>query len=125
MSSRWKVWKGEEIENILNEICEQAITETLNSVGNTTDSIIPLDEGPLMNSRFEKTRKTKTQNQGYLSYGGGSGTGKPKLPYAIRWHENNANFQHGRQSNYLRGPFNRIAGRKIKSLLSSKINSKF
>lgn len=125
MSSRWKRWRGEEVENILNEICEQAITETLNSVGNTTDSIIPLDEGPLMNSRYEETKSTKTKNQGVLSYGGGSGTGKPRLPYAIRWHEENANFQRGRQSNYLRGPFKRIAGPKIKNVLSSKINSKF
>ena len=125
MSSRWKVWKGEEVKNIMNEICEQSIKETLNSIGNTTDSIIPLDEGPLMNSRFVKTKRTKLQNQGYLSYGGGSGTGKPKLPYAIRWHENNANFQHGRQSNYLRGPFNRIAVSKFRNILNSKIGSKF
>jgi hypothetical protein len=125
MANSWRTWRGEEIENILNGICEQAITETLNSVGNTTDSIIPLDEGPLMNSRYEETKSSKSKSEGVLSYGGGSGTGKPKLPYAIRWHENNANFQHGRQSNYLRGPFNRIAVKKIKNILISKINSRF
>lgn len=121
----WRRWNGDQALNKMLNCCEDAIKDTIQEIGNKTDAIIPLDEGPLMNSRYEDIKKTGQTIVGILSYGGGSGTGKPKLPYAIRWHENNANFQHGRQMNYLRGPFQRIAKVKLRDNLKSKINSSF
>lgn len=125
MGNNWTNWRGDEAERMVLDCCNDAIDQTLNAIGNMTDSIIPLDEGPLMNSRYSEVKKSGKKVTGILSYGGGSGTGKPKLPYAIRWHENTANFQHGRQSNYLRGPFQRIAKVKLKEFVSESLRSRF
>ena len=123
----WEKWNGSIAENIMKGISVNAVTETLNTIGNATDCIIPLDEGPLKNSRYSKVKVISNGQSvnGILAYGGGRGTGKPKLPYAIRWHENHANFQHGRQSNYLRGPFSRIAEKQLYKILGSEMKSKF
>lgn len=68
---------------------------------------VPLDEGTLAKSAFVDFQ----DGIGIISFGGGDGTGTPKIPYAVRWHEETANFQRGRKSQYLRDPFNALAER--------------
>ena len=55
---------------------------------------VPLDSGALMESgRVDSDGTTAT-----VSYGG--------VPYALRWHEEQANFQGGRKNKYLEDPAN-------------------
>ena len=58
---------------------------------------------------------------GVICFGGGLGTGHPIVPYAIRWHENSANFQKGRKRFYLKDPYNRLAGPTLKNALVMRI----
>jgi len=48
-----------------------------------------------------------------LSAGGGNGTGFQKVPYAIKWHEEEANFQKGRKNNYVRDPVKRGKSKNV------------
>lgn len=79
------------------------VMEATEAIGAISDQQVPHDEGYLMRS---KTLKANPRNklEVAISYGGGSGTGYPRVPYAVKWHENDANFQKGRKSNYLRDP---------------------
>lgn len=104
----WENWNGDELIRRVNEACLESIYKTCEGVGAIADSEIPLNEGPLKNSKTIKTEMRKNP-RGSISYGGGRGTGKPKIPYALRWHQQQANFQHGRKRFYLRDPFNKTA----------------
>ena len=54
---------------------------------------VPLDTGALSRS-------------GTVDSEGLSATVSYDTPYAVRWHENDANFQHGRKKKYLEDPCN-------------------
>ena len=54
---------------------------------------VPLDSGELMES-------------GTVESDGESVSVSYNTPYAIRWHEEQANFQHGRKNKYLEDPAN-------------------
>lgn len=55
---------------------------------------VPLDQGTLKNSCAVDVNDDL---QGTVSY---------DTPYAVRWHETNANFQRGRKMKYLEDPLN-------------------
>lgn len=46
------------------------------------------------------------QRSGAVDSQGMEATVSYDTPYAVRWHEHNANFQHGRKKKYLEGPCN-------------------
>lgn len=54
---------------------------------------VPLDTGAL-------------QRSGAVDSQGMEATVSYDTPYAVRWHEHNANFQHGRKKKYLEDPCN-------------------
>ena len=54
---------------------------------------VPLDTGALMES-------------GRVEYDGESASVSYSAPYALRWHEEHANFQNGRKNKYLEDPAN-------------------
>lgn len=116
----WRNWQGDELIRRVNEACLSAIYETCEGVGAVADSQVPLNEGPLKASKTIKTEMRKNP-MGSISYGGGKGTGKPKIPYALKWHQQQANFQHGRKRFYLRDPFNKFAPDLIKTSLREKL----
>lgn len=109
----WRNWRGRQVINIAESRLSQAVEDTLNEVLTGARGEVPLDEGTLEHSGRVIMQPGKPS--GCVCYGGGSGTGFPVIPYAIRWHERQANFQHGRKRNYLRDPFNRIALRSLRS----------
>ena len=84
--------------------CEEVVAEGKNEV--------PLDEGTLRNTG-KAVMDPSGKPAGCATFGGGPGTGYSVVPYAIKWHEKNANFQHGRKRFYLRDPFNRIVKKKL------------
>jgi len=75
------------------------------ATGEVADQQIPLDTGHLKSSKVIDGEDMTV----VISYGYGGTTGKTKVPYAVRWHENRANFQHGRKKNYLRDPLKTVA----------------
>lgn len=104
--SRWKKWDTKKAKNAVDKANETAIRMTLEVIREAANAQVPLDEGTLQNSSFVDF----VDGTGVVSFGGGDGTGVPKVPYAIRWHEDTANFQRGRKNQYLRDPFNSLAG---------------
>lgn len=101
----WRNWNGDNIVNQFESNLKNSINKTLETIFTESKGEVPLDEGVLSGSG----RVVMAKKGGSVSFGGGSGTGHPLVPYAIRWHENPANFQHGRKRFYLRDPFNRLA----------------
>lgn len=102
----WKNFNINEAQKALNAAHERAVSKTMDVIGEAARQQIPLDEGTLANTLHKEIR----DGVGIISFGGGEGTGLPRVPYAIRWHEESANFQRGRKSQYLRDPFNALVG---------------
>ena len=100
----WKNFNISEAQKALNEAHERAVSKTMDVIGEAARQQVPLDEGTLANTLHKEIR----DGVGIISFGGGEGTGLPRVPYAVRWHEENANFQRGRKSQYLRDPFNAL-----------------
>ena len=117
----WKFFKGNLAKQVMTEANEAAISITLEQVGEQADAQVPLDEGTLKNSKFIQVEG----NQGMISYGGGAGTESPKIPYAIRWHEEDANFQRGRKNRYLADPLNNYGVRLYRRNLTEQIGTRF
>jgi|SRR5690625_5111579 len=99
----WKSWRGD----ILLRNTRREMGRALLAAGEATlaesHKQVPLDEATLQNSGIVKADPANPMNV-VISYGGGPGTGFPRIPYAVKWHETPANFQHGRKHNYLRDP---------------------
>lgn len=114
--SRWKKWDIKNAKNVVDNANERAIRSTLEVIREQAIGQVPLDEGTLQNSAFVDFQ----DGVGIISFGGGDGTGVPRVPYAIRWHEENANFQRGRKSQYLRDPFNALASETYKKFIAQE-----
>lgn len=109
----WRSWRGGVAKKLMAEASDKAVQGTLAVVGEQADSQVPHDTGDLSRTRFIKVKNGK----GLISYGGGPGTPFKRVPYAVRWHENSANFQKGRKKRYLADPFNRYAKPTLKKLM--------
>jgi hypothetical protein len=102
----WKNFNTDNAKKAVNDAHERAVSKTLDVIGEASRQQVPFDEGTLANTLFKEVR----DGVGIISFGGGEGTGLPRVPYAIRWHEDTANFQRGRKNQYLRDPFNALVG---------------
>lgn len=116
----WSIWRGSELTRIMNQAARAAVFQTCDAVVQAGKGEVPLDEGTLRNTGVAKM-SPDGKAAGCACFGGGPSTGYPVIPYAIRWHEKNANFQHGRKRFYLRDPFNRLAKDKLLSNLRNGI----
>jgi hypothetical protein len=117
----WKRWNGDYILKQLNKELFLSVVDTLNVVLSVSKSEVPLDEGYLMRTGFIKAFYRGKKIIGIISYGGGAGTGFPQIPYAIRWHENKANFQHGRKWKYLVHPWNRLCPKTLENIIRVRV----
>lgn len=106
----WKKWRGREAKRRMASSNEKALYMTLSVIGEQANSQVPIDEDTLQESQHTDVE----DGVGLISYGGGPGTGIPRVPYAIRWHEVSANFQKGRKKRYLADPFNQLADKTYK-----------
>lgn len=98
----------------------QASIDTANAVKAEANQQVPHDEGTLQQTvtvMANPTNKLEVK----IGYGGGGMSGFPIVPYAVKWHENPANFQKGRKHNYLRDPLNMIAPAKYRINLKKGI----
>jgi len=120
MPSGWKNWRGPEIIKKINEATIKSIKNTGNIILKECKKEVAHDEGIL-----EKTgiviMAPGNIPQGIISFGGGSGTGFPIIPYAVRWHEEQANFQHGRKWHYVRDPVLRLGSNTLKDQLRKEL----
>ena len=86
-------WKGEDVKRAVAQSTPRGLYAAMNVVAQASDAQVPLDNGDLLRSRAIDVG----DDDASISY---------DTPYAIRWHENDANFQHGRKRKYLEDPIN-------------------
>ena len=99
----WESFHGNRlIERTESEMAD-GVMEATEAIGMISDQQVPHDEGTLQGTKVVRANP-RNRLEVALSYGGGAGTGHPVVPYAVRWHEQDANFQKGRKRNYLRDP---------------------
>lgn len=99
----WKQWRGDRLKRRTHTNIAAAMFRAGQAILGVANQQVPLDEGTLQSTGIVKVDPSN-DHRVIISYGGGAGTGFARVPYAIKWHETEANFQHGRKSNYLRDP---------------------
>jgi len=116
----WINWRGDELTNLIINGAVRSVNKTCLVVLAAAKSEVALDEGTLMHSGTVVMAANNVP-AGAVSFGGGPGTGFPIVPYAIKWHEKQANFQHGRKWKYLIDPFNRLANITLTNALMQEM----
>lgn len=115
----WEFWRGPQAVMKVHQAVSRSIHETLEYIGEEADAQVPKDEGTLQESKYIDVSGVK----GVISYGGGPGTGFPVVPYAVRWHEKDANFQDGRKKRYLADPLNDKGPQKYEEALKKNLGN--
>jgi len=116
----WNQWNGDNINTLVENACVRAVDKTGHVILTAAKQQVPLDEGFLLRSGIVIIKHKKIPIA-IISFGGGPGTGHPKIPYALRWHETQANFQHGRKWKYLKDPYSRLGARTLILALQDEI----
>lgn len=83
------------IKSVTKQASRKATWDALDYLAARSKEQVPLDTGALKFSCVVDVNEDGSQ--GTVSY---------DTPYAVRWHENNANFQRGRKMKYLEDPLN-------------------
>lgn len=112
----WTTWRGDELKNLIVDIGLSATKKSADEVLKLAHTQVPLKEGTLQKSGKVVMAPGRLPIA-IITYGGGVGTGYPIVPYAVRWHENNANFQKGRKMRYLADPFNMLLPRVLEEAI--------
>jgi len=106
----WTTWFGEELKFKTKVATKESVDETAEKLLENMKTEVPLDESTLMKSGTTTSKPNPgLEVETCISFGGGEGTGRPIVPYALRWHEEDANFQRGRKRRYVADPFNKYA----------------
>jgi hypothetical protein len=116
----WENWRGPELMASVSGGLREAVRKTCHVVLEAADQEVPHDEGTLMRSGIVLMAPDGSP-EGCISFGGGEGTGHPVIPYAVRWHENNANFQKGRKRFYLKDPMNRLCASTLQKAIADEL----
>jgi hypothetical protein len=101
----WTKWNGAQAQLRVSKATHRALLATGEALLEIMRSEVPHDEGTLEQSGMVLDQYDEDGSI-QISFGGGPGTPMAKLAYALRWHENSANFQRGRKHNYMRDPLN-------------------
>lgn len=99
--SRWIRWEAPRVIFEVRNAALKSLVEAAEAVLEEAISEVPLQDGDLMRSGIVVPM---ADGRVAVSFGGGAGTGQSVIPYAVRWHEEQANFQKGRKRHYLRDP---------------------
>jgi hypothetical protein len=114
----WSFFNIAGLTRTVDNAVQKGIEDTLSAIHNQALQEVPHDTGFLSQSIFTKAEGL----EGFISAGGGAGTGFPRVPYAIKWHEVPANFQKGRKNNYVRDPLNGVGVRTLKPNIERRIS---
>lgn len=117
----WSSWNGDNVIRSVEEAVLKAKIDTGELVIGVAKNQVPLNESTLMKTGKIFIKEDRGEKIVIASFGGGAGTGFPRVPYAIRWHENNANFQHGRKRFYLKDPLYQIGANAYKEFLQRRL----
>lgn len=104
----WRNWKGKRLKQQTRHAMGQALVRAGEATKSEVLKIVPHDEGTLQESVMV-IQNPRNKLQVVLAAGGGPGTGFPPVPYALRHHEIQSNFQKGRKKNYVRDPITQFA----------------
>ncbi len=118
--SGWKRYHGKDVAKITRKATREAIRKSGYVILEAAKQQVPHDEGTLERSGIVLMAPDQTA-QCLISFGGGEGTGHPQLPYAARWHEEDANFQKGRKRFYLIDPYKALAKKTVRKALEEEI----
>lgn len=119
----WKNWKGTQLTNEVTQAVAKGLLGGGEVIKGEVLQEIPHDTGDLSQT-VQVLQNPNTPLEVVLSVGGGAGTGFPRIPYAIRWHENPANFQKGRKHNYVRDPIKRgISNKTVSKAIEIELKS--
>jgi len=83
------------LKDALQKAGRRGIQAALDCLARESKKQVPLDEGPLKDSCMVSVEPDGSE--GVVSY---------DTAYAVRWHEQDANFQRGRKKKYLEDPAN-------------------
>jgi len=119
----WKNWRGEELKIMVSGAAREAVHKTCEIILEAAQQEVPLDENTLMTSGIVLMAPDRSA-EGLITFGGGVGTGHSIVPYAVRWHENSANFQHGRKRFYLKDPVNRLGASTLRNALEQELGGR-
>jgi hypothetical protein len=111
--SGWTKWEGDKVKRLTNAAISEAVGNAARATLGQSNQQVPLDEDTLLTSGMVKQNPANSM-EWTISYGGGPGTGISRVPYAVKWHEQDANFQHGRKKNYLRDPIKTFTPKALK-----------
>ena len=89
-------WDASQVLNAVNGGGEKGVRACANLLLDEARKQVPLDTGAL-------SRSGAVDSDGLLA------VVSFDTPYAVRWHEEHANFQHGRKNKYLEDPCNDAA----------------
>lgn len=120
--SGWTKWNGPEAELRMRQASREAVRNVAHAILEQAKTEVPHDEGTLERSGLVKIDPEAPA--AVVSFGGGPGTGHPRLPYAVRWHENSANFQKGRKRFYLRDPLNNLGPRLMREEMVKEVRNR-
>jgi hypothetical protein len=112
----WENWRGDELMRLLNDGAVKAVSKTGEVILAAGKTEVAHDEGTLESTGIVVMAANNIPAC-VVTFGGGPGTGFPIVPYAIKWHEKQANFQRGRKWKYLRDPVNRLAESTLQAAL--------
>ena len=102
----WRNKRFRELKKRVRQKTERGLFNAAQSIKSEVLQEVPHDEG-ILSSTVDVFVNPNNKMEVVISAGGGNGSGMPAVPYAIRWHENPANFQKGRKHNYVRDPVKR------------------
>lgn len=117
----WVRYHGKALKKLTDRQVEQALVETASATKGEVLKQVPLDEGTLQDTVMWKVNPNNRKEVA-ISAGGGFGTPFTEVPYALKWHEQPANFQHSRKHNYIRDPVNNFTPRALKKVLTKKLS---
>lgn len=86
-------WNDTQVRAVVRGASEAGVRACANLLLDEARKQVPLDTGALSRS-------------GTVSSSGNQATVSFDTPYAVRWHEEQANFQRGRKNKYLEDPVN-------------------
>lgn len=108
----WKKWNGAKVIKEFRGECSDALYKAGQTMKTQVLREIPHDEGTLQDTVVSMIDPADDLML-VVAAGGGGLSGMPEVPYAIRWHENDANFQKGRKSQYIRDPLKQVLPREV------------
>lgn len=115
----WDRWDGDKLKRLTEKQMSQALKEAAEATLGEALKLVPHDIGTLQETGMTKVNPNDPLDV-VISFGGGFGTPFTKVPYAVKWHEVPANFQKGRQHNYLKQPIDNFAPNAVRKQMIKK-----